>query len=100
MQRQLSFSVRLPVSAEVAFAWHEHPSAFSRLNPPWDKTILVSSEGVREGSRAVIGLPAPWGRLLWHAEHFNVQSGREFSDRQVSGPFRRWEHRHHFIPEG
>ncbi|MEN9824675.1 MAG: hypothetical protein RI953_420 [Pseudomonadota bacterium] len=100
MQRKLSFSVRLPVSAEVAFAWHEHPSAFSRLNPPWDKTILVSSDGVREGSRAVIGLPAPWGRLLWHAEHFNVQPGQEFSDRQVRGPFQLWEHRHHFIPSG
>lgn len=96
MKRRLSFCVRLPAKAEVAYAWHEHASAFNRLSPAWDRTEMLSTEGIREGGRAVIALPAPWGRLLWTAEHFDVRRGQEFSDRQLSGPFRSWHHRHSF----
>lgn len=96
MKRRLSFCVRLPVKAEVAYAWHEHSSAFNRLSPAWDRTEMLSTQGIREGGQAVIALPAPWGRLLWTAEHFDVRRGREFSDRQLSGPFYSWLHRHSF----
>lgn len=98
MKRMLSFSVRLPAKAEAAYAWHEHSSAFNRLRPAWDATEMLSTEGIKEGGRAVIALPAPWGRLLWTAEHFNIQAGLEFSDRQVSGPFSSWQHCHRFVP--
>lgn len=59
---------------------------------------MVSSEGIREGGRAVIEISAPWGSSRWVAEHFNVQAGREFSDRQLQGPFRSWTHTHSFEP--
>ncbi|MFZ9520074.1 MAG: TIGR01777 family oxidoreductase [Silvanigrellaceae bacterium] len=60
----------------------------------------MSTEGVSEGSKAIIGLPAPWGLFLWHAQHYRVLPGREFSDRQLKGPFKCWEHRHQFVPAG
>ena len=34
--------------------------------------------------------------LTWVAEHTEYESGRMFADRQVSGPFARWYHRHLF----
>lgn len=96
MRRHIAFSIRLPVSAERAYAWHEHDSAFNRLRPSWNQTEMISSEGIREGGRAVIAVPAPWGRVRWNAEHFAIKFGREFSDRQLSGPFQFWQHRHRF----
>ncbi|NBX18062.1 MAG: TIGR01777 family protein [Proteobacteria bacterium] len=98
MKRMLSFSVRLHVRAELAYAWHEQDSAFNRLRPAWDATEMLSTEGLREGARAVIAMSTPAGRLLWKAEHFGISQGLEFSDRQLSGPFKFWQHRHRFVP--
>ena len=39
-------------------------------------------------------------RLRWTFEHNGYIEGRQFRDVQTSGPFRRWEHTHLFIPEG
>jgi uncharacterized protein (TIGR01777 family) len=96
MMRELHTWVSLPVKAEFAYAWHEHDSAFNRLSPAWESTRMLRTDGLREGGRAVIALPAPVGTLKWHAEHFNVVPGKEFSDRQLQGPFKCWRHRHEF----
>lgn len=61
---------------------------------------MLSSEGLREGGRAVISIPSPLGPMKWHAEHFDIQKGKEFSDRQLKGPFRHWVHRHLFENTG
>jgi ligand-binding SRPBCC domain-containing protein len=34
------------------------------------------------------------------AEHTEYEPGRMFADRQVSGPFARWYHRHWFLDDG
>jgi uncharacterized protein (TIGR01777 family) len=36
--------------------------------------------------------------LRWVAEHYDVEPGRQFCDRQVQGPFAHWEHTHRFEP--
>ncbi|MEY2987870.1 MAG: hypothetical protein RJB13_1391, partial [Pseudomonadota bacterium] len=98
MKRELRFSTDLCVKAETAYAWHEHDSAFNRLSPPWDQARMLSTEGIREGGRAQIELKTPIGKVRWLAEHFSVQPGVSFSDRQVSGPFAFWQHSHSFEP--
>jgi uncharacterized protein (TIGR01777 family) len=51
-----------------------------------------------EGARVVLRVgPA---RQRWVAEHYGARPGREFHDRQVSGPFALWEHAHRMTPEG
>jgi len=35
----------LPVSAEAAFAWHERPGSFERLNPPFDPVEVIERTG-------------------------------------------------------
>jgi len=37
--------VRLPVSAEEAFAWHARPGALERLTPPWENVRDVAISG-------------------------------------------------------
>jgi ligand-binding SRPBCC domain-containing protein len=81
---------------ERVFAFHELPDALGRLTPPWERARVVSpATSLRAGSRAVIET-----RLFgvvpvrWVAEHTAYDPPRSFEDVQVSGPFRRWRHRH------
>jgi uncharacterized protein (TIGR01777 family) len=93
-------SVRLPCSAETAFAWHERPGAFERLTPPWEQVEIVErSGGLEDGARVVmkIGSPVP---VRWVARHRDYERNRQFVDEQIEGPFARWVHRHRFEPDG
>lgn len=97
-----TFSRRLAVDvpAERLFAWHDHRGAFDRLTPPWQPVRLERFEGIRDGQRAVIKLgPGPLA-LSWVAEHFGFVAGRQFNDRQLSGPFAAWTHAHRMLPDG
>jgi ligand-binding SRPBCC domain-containing protein len=85
----------------VTFAFHESPGALQRLTPPWEKVELISGgESIRPGSRVVLRTwmgPIP---LTWVAEHVEYEAGRMFADRQVSGPFASWYHRHLTLDDG
>ena len=95
-----SQSVRLPVSAAEAFAWHERPGALDRLIPPWERVEICSrGGGIRDGSRVVLVNRKGPLRLRWVAEHRDYQQGRQFRDVQITGPFSRWEHTHLFTEE-
>ncbi|MBX9667088.1 MAG: TIGR01777 family oxidoreductase [Candidatus Obscuribacterales bacterium] len=71
--------------------------AFERLTPPWEAVALKSRDAsVAEGSRAVLTINSGPLALEWTAEHHDVEPGKEFSDRQINGPFKYWDHRHKF----
>ncbi|MDT7778271.1 MAG: hypothetical protein QOC99_783 [Acidobacteriota bacterium] len=86
----------ISAAPERVFGFHELPDALGRLTPPWERARVVSSaQSLRVGSRAIIET-----RLFgivpvrWVAEHTAYDPPRSFEDVQVSGPFRRWRHRH------
>ena len=56
--------------------------------------------GLRDGARVTIDLGPPAGR--WRLEHHDYSAGREFHDRQLSGPFAAYAHAHRFrdTPQG
>lgn len=92
-------SSELPVSAAEAFDWHCRPGAFLRLAPPWESIELESSDGIEEGARATIRMKlGPFSRK-WIAEHHDIIPGRQFKDRQLTGPFSEWDHTHLLEPE-
>ena len=94
----LTFRLALPGSSAEAFAWHERDGAFERLSPPWRPVRIVGrSGGIRDGARVVLDLGFPAGR--WELTHHGYQAGVAFHDRQVSGPFTRYEHAHRFHDE-
>lgn len=81
---------------ERVFAFHELPDAINRLMPSWEATRVVQpASSLHVGARVIIEtrilglLPA-----RWVAEHTAYDPPRMFEDVQVSGPFRRWRHRH------
>lgn len=83
------------------FAFHEAPGALESLIPPWEKVRVESGGGsLLPGSRVVLKTylgPIP---LRWVAEHTAYDPPRMFADRQVSGPFAKWEHTHRVLDDG
>jgi uncharacterized protein (TIGR01777 family) len=89
----------MPVPVDELFAYHARPGAFERLAPPWQKLrILEQGGGMKDGGRVVFKVyVGPVGKR-WVAEMSGYEEGRQFTDRQVEGPFASWEHTHRFVP--
>lgn len=91
----------LPVSADEAFAWHERPGAFERLNPPFDPVeVLERKGGLEVGATTVLATHVGPVRQKWTAHHTAYEKGRLFRDEQRDGPFAKWVHTHRFEPLG
>jgi ligand-binding SRPBCC domain-containing protein len=86
---------------EAVFAFHESPGALERLTPPWEKVEVLEGGGsIRPGSRVILKTSLGPFSIRWVAEHTEYDPPREFADRQVSGPFASWNHRHLFLDDG
>ncbi len=97
----LHFTLSSEISAPVEALrdWHFRPGAFGRLNPPWEKARVISAPGALvDGARAIIEIQAGPIKQRWIADHEITPDG--FIDRQASGPFAFWEHRHLFEATG
>jgi ligand-binding SRPBCC domain-containing protein len=92
---------RIAAPPARVFAFHESPGALVRLTPPWEEvTVESGGESIRVGARVVLVTrlgPIP---LRWVAEHTEYAPPHRFADRQVSGPFANWHHRHEFLDDG
>ena len=92
---------RIDAPPERVFAFHESPRALERLTPPWEKVKLIEGGGsIRPGSRVILQTRLGPVALKWVAEHTEYEAGKMFADRQVSGPFASWYHRHLFLDDG
>ncbi|NOX34678.1 MAG: TIGR01777 family protein [Deltaproteobacteria bacterium] len=93
---------KINVPVEKVFAWHESKGAISRLTPPWAplKMIDHKGRGIQKGVKVVFRLRIFNIPMTWEAEHTDYQENKFFKDRQVKGPFAKWEHTHNFIPDG
>ena len=79
--------------------FHSDTNALKRLTPPPTIVQLHSIEPLGEGSVSLFTLwigPLP---LHWKAVHRDV-SERGFTDIQVEGPAKKWEHTHTFTATG
>ena len=95
------WSSAIPASADDVYAWHARPAAFERLAPPWaDVRVVERSGGIEDGGTLVFEYHSGPLHGRWTAQHLDHTAGRRFVDRQVSGPFKLWEHTHSFIPQG
>lgn len=92
---------RIAAPPDVVFAFHESPGAFQALVPPWEHVeVERAPESLRPGTRVVLRTRFGPFSLRWVAEHTEYEPGRLFADRQVSGPFAHWYHRHRFVDDG
>ncbi|MCB9489981.1 MAG: TIGR01777 family protein [Deltaproteobacteria bacterium] len=87
----------IEVLPQEVYNWHVRPGAFERLVPPWETVRIVDpGDGVAEGSRVTLEMKRGPKTFRWVAEHYDVVPGEQFSDRQIEGPFAKWEHQHLF----
>lgn len=97
MAETLIRSIEINRSPADVFAWHARVGALQRLTPPWESVELISATGgIEDGARVVMRSRVGPFKLRWVAEHFGYEAGKQFCDRQLAGPFSRWEHRHRF----
>ena len=92
---------RIAATPEIVFQFHESPGALERLTPPWEKVKITEGGGsLKVGSRVVLRSQIGPFPLTWVAEHTEYDPPSLFADRQVSGPFAKWYHRHLFLDDG
>ena len=86
---------------EVVFEFHESRVALTLLIPPWENMKVVESSGsLLPGSRVILRGSLGPVPLQWIANHTEFDPPHLFADRQESGPFAFWYHRHRFFEDG
>lgn len=93
----------LPVSIDKAWDFFSSAKNLARITPPeMDFKILsnLDEKEIYEGMlidyivKPVFGIP-----LKWQTEIFKVNKPHSFTDRQLKGPYKIWEHTHTFISQ-
>lgn len=81
---------------ERVFAFHQRADALRLLMPPWEQARVIEHAPTLEVGAATVIETRVFGlwRVRWVAEHTAYDPPRMFEDVQVSGPFKRWRHRH------
>jgi len=83
------------------FDFHESADALTQLIPPWENMQVVESAGSLEpGSRVVLKGRKGLIPMKWVAVHTEYDPPHLFADKQESGPFSYWYHRHHMLDDG
>ncbi len=89
----------MPCDAEFLYRWHTMPRSFNRLIPYWEKLDIVEHPmGLVNDSNVVLKLKKGPLSIPWHLKIFGVEEGKVFCDKQLSGPFSSWQHRHEMHP--
>lgn len=92
---------RINASPEIVFRFHESPDALRHLIPPWENVTVAESTGsLKPGSKVVLRGRVCCLPVQWVAVHTEYDPPNLFADRQESGPFAWWYHRHRFLPDG
>ena len=83
------------------FDFHESPNALTLLIPPWENMQVVESAGsLKPVSRVVLKGRKGIIPMKWVAVHTEYDPPYLFADKQESGPFSYWYHRHHMLDDG
>ena len=100
--RRFVKETRIAATPAAVFGFHESPQALTSLIPPWERMRVAESSGsLHPGSRVVLkGRIAGIIPVRWVAVHTAYAPPHLFADRQESGPFAIWEHRHEFLDDG
>ena len=89
------YSFEVAATVEMVSAFHKDTSVLKKLTPPPIIAQIHDFEPLGEGSKADFTLwfgPVP---VRWQAVHSDV-SLNGFTDTQVKGPLKRWQHQHRF----
>jgi ligand-binding SRPBCC domain-containing protein len=92
----------LPLSVTQAWDFFSKPGNLSLITPPEMEFRILTTLGgdaIYEGMR-IRYIVRPFGNipLHWETEIGKTIPLAEFTDKQLKGPYKKWEHRHVFTP--
>lgn len=94
---ELRFEQLVRAPREALFAFHADPANLAVLLAGWRGFELLEHAGhVRPGSRVRLAQRVAFLRHEMTFEHFVLEPPLRFGERQVRGPFARFEHVHEF----
>jgi len=97
--RVLERSQVVPVAVEEAFAFFADAWNLESITPPWLRFRIVEAPQTLEwGSLLVYRLRLFGVPIRWRTEIVEWWPPFRFTDLQVEGPYRRWEHTHRLRP--
>jgi ligand-binding SRPBCC domain-containing protein len=95
INRRFVMESNIAATPETVFQFHESPGALTHLIPPWENVKAVESSGsLQPGARVVLQGNVGPVPVRWVAMHTEYRYPTMFADRQESGPFAFWYHRH------
>ena len=104
MSHRLFRRLVVPDRLGEVFDFFKDPYNLEAITPPWLAfRVLRSSDAVvRLGTRISYRLRLHGIPLRWESHIAEFVEGESFADVMLSGPYRRWHHRHSFreVPEG
>ena len=99
-----TFSNTYTYPSTVVFNWHKNLLALKRITPPWDKITILkkehsSSNFLMDGKIELKQEILPFISAKWKIKHekSGYIEGESFQDNLISGPIKKWIHRHNFI---
>ncbi len=95
---KLRFEQIVAAPREALFAFHSTPANLAALLEGWSGFALLAHDGhIRPGSRVRLEQRVVGMRHTMEFAHFVLEPPQRFGERQIRGPFRRFEHVHEFF---
>jgi ligand-binding SRPBCC domain-containing protein len=93
----------LPISIEKAWNFFSAPQNLSLITPPEMRFNIISTDAnkpIFEGMLIDYTISPIMGILLhWKTEITQVIFQKVFTDKQIKGPYKKWEHTHTFLEQ-
>lgn len=97
--RVLERSQVVPVGVDEAFAFFADPWNLEAITPPWLRFQIVEAPAaLKRGSSLAYHLRLFGVPIRWRTEIADWRPPSGFTDVQLAGPYRRWEHTHLLRP--
>ncbi len=87
------------MDVDKAFAFFADPLNLEAITPPWLRFRIIEAPRTLEwGSLLLYRLRLFGAPIRWRTEIVEWRPPSGFTDVQLAGPYRRWEHTHRLLP--